>query len=304
MGGSASTAHEPDGCGLYREVVIQASSRWRAVDFAELYAYRDLFIFLTWRTVKVQYAQSALGIGWAIIQPLFQMVVFTVVFGYLARVESDGGPYPLFSLVALIPWTYFSNAVTTGADSLVSNVRLLTKVYFPRLVMPLSAVVAKLVDFGIALLMLCFILLVYRQPPTWNVIWLPLLVAQMILTAAGLGTWLTALAIQYRDVKHALSFLIQLLMYAAPVIYSTYSLPEWYDLGRLLPMLDRWEIPVRQLYALNPMVGVIEGFRAAILGEHPMPWRLIGIGTVSACVIAASGVTYFRSREKLFADVA
>src|SRR5262249_18525681 len=163
-------------------------------------AYRDLFVFLTWRSIRVQYAQSALGIGWALIQPLFQMLVFTVVFGYLAKVKSDGGPYSLFSLVALIPWTYFANAVTTGTDSLVSNVRLLTKVYFPRLVMPLSAVAAKLVDFAIALAMLCVMLVIYRQPPTWNVLWLPLLVMLMVLTAAGLGTWLTALAIQYRDV--------------------------------------------------------------------------------------------------------
>ena len=252
----------------------------------------------------MQYAQSTLGVGWAIIQPLFQMTVFTVVFGYLARIDSDGAPYSLFSLAALIPWTYFSAAVTTGTDSLVRNTNMLTKVYFPRLVMPLSAVTSKLVDFAIALAMLLAVMAFHRQMPTWNVLWLPLLVVLMMLTAAGLGTWLTALAVQYRDVKYGLHFLVQLLMYAAPVIYSTYELPARYSLGELSPALSGWVVSPRVLYAVNPMVGVIEGFRSAFLGERPMPWDLIGVGAVSALLIAASGCLYFRSRERLFADVA
>lgn len=285
-------------------LIIRPQPGWRAVDFRELLAYRDLFLFLTWRSIKVQYAQSALGVGWAIIQPLFQMIVFTVVFGHLAGVRSDGAPYSLFSLAALIPWTYFSAAVTTGTDSLVNNTKMLTKVYFPRLVMPLAAVTAKLVDFTIALTMLLVVMAIHRQTPAWNVLWLPLLVALMMLTAAGLGTWLTALAIQYRDIKYGLHFLIQLLLFATPVIYSTYQIPDRYALGELAPALNGWDAFPRILYAVNPMVGVIEGFRSAFLGERPMPWDLIGVGALSALLMAASGCTYFRSRERLFADVA
>ena len=287
-----------------RELVIQPTSGWKAVDFRELLAYRDLFLFLTWRSIKVQYAQSALGVGWAVIQPLFQMLVFTVVFGYLAKVESDGEPYSLFSLAALLPWTYFSGAVTTGTQSLVANTKMLTKVYFPRLVMPLSAVAAKLVDFVVAFIMTLVLMACFGQTPSWNVLWLPVLIVLMMLTAAGLSTWLTALAIQYRDVKYGLNFVIQLLMYAAPVIYSTYQLPRRYDLGELTPALDGWIVAPRLIYALNPMVGVIEGFRSALLGSRPMPWDFLAIGTVTATLVAGSGLYYFRSRERLFADVA
>ncbi len=269
-------------------VVIEPRKGWRLVDWQELRDYRDLFLFLTWRHIKVRYAQSALGIGWAIIQPVFSMVVFTIVFGKMAKVASDGAPYAVFSFVALVPWTYFSNALIEGVNSLVANTNMLTKVYFPRLVLPLSAVLAKLLDFAISFVILIGLMVWYGTWPTWGVLLLPFLVLLMVLTASGLGMWLTALAVQYRDVKHGLSFAVQLLMYAAPVVYPASLVPE------------RW----RLLYSLNPMVGVIEGFRAALLGTQPMPWGMIAIGTLSSLAIAVTGCLYFRSKERMFADVA
>jgi homopolymeric O-antigen transport system permease protein len=268
--------------------VIEPRTGWRLVDWKELVDYRDLFLFLTWRHIKVQYAQSTLGIGWAVIQPLFSMIVFTIVFGIMVGVSSDGAPYAVFSFVALVPWTYFANAVTEGTNSLVSNTNMLTKVYFPRLVLPLSAVLAKLVDFAIGMLLLFVLMAWYAVPPTWGALALPLLIALMMLTAAGLGMWMTALAVQYRDVKYGLNFAMQLLMYAAPVVYPASKIPA------------RWQLA----YAVNPMVGVIEGFRAALLGTRPMPWDLLGVGAASAVVIALTGCLYFRSKERLFADVA
>lgn len=268
--------------------VIEPRSGWRLVDWKELHDYRDLFLFLTWRHIKVQYAQSTLGIGWAVIQPLFSMLIFTVVFGRLAGVQSDGLPYAVFSFAALVPWTYFANAVTEGTNSLVSNTNMLSKVYFPRLVLPLSAVLAKLVDFSISMVLLAVLMAWYAIAPTWGVLLLPLLVGLMILTAAGLGLWLTALAVQYRDVKYAINFVVQLLMYAAPVVYPASLVPARYQYA----------------YALNPMVGVIEGFRAALLGTRPMPWDMLAIGSFSAITIALTGCLYFRAKERLFADVA
>ncbi|MHB8974352.1 MAG: ABC transporter permease [Pirellulaceae bacterium] len=268
--------------------VIEPSSGWRLVNWKELVQYRDLFLFLIWRGIKVRYSQSAIGIGWAIIQPVFSMIVFTVVFGRLARIESDGAPYALFSFVALVPWTYFANAVTEGTQSLVTNANMISKVYFPRLVLPISAVIAKLVDFAIAMVLLGILMAYFRIVPTMGVLALPLLILLMMLIAMGLSMWLTALAVQYRDVNYAVGFFVQLLMYAAPVVYPASLIPEQFQL----------------LYALNPMVGVIEGFRAALLGTRSMPWDLIAVGTAVALAIALSGALYFRSREKLFADVA
>lgn len=268
--------------------VIEPRSGWRLVDWQEIYQYRDLFIFLTWRQLKVQYAQSALGIGWAVIQPLFSMLIFTVVFGRLAKVGSDGVPYALFSFVALVAWSYFSNAVTEGTNSLVTNINLLTKVYFPRLVLPLSAVVGKLVDFTISLVLLGLMMAWWRTVPTGGVVFLPLLILLMMLSAAGLGLWLTALAVQYRDIKYALNFVMQLLMYSSPVVYPASLVPEKFQL----------------LYAVNPMVGVIEGFRSALLGTRPMPWDLLAVGGCSAVLLAVTGCLYFRRRERIFADVA
>lgn len=258
------------------------------IDWKELVEYRDLFYFLVWRSIKIRYAQSMLGIGWAVIQPFFSMIVFTIVFGSLAKVGSDGVPYALFSFAALVPWTYFANAVTESTNSLVAEANMLSKVYFPRIILPLAAVLSKLVDFAIALILLFVLMLFHWHAPTWGMLWLPLLILIMMLAAAGIGTWLTALAIQYRDIKYAMTFIVQLLMYAAPVVYPASLVP------------DDW----RWLYALNPMVGVIEGFRSAFLGTNPMPWGYIVLGFIVALTLAVTGAFYFRFKEKVFADVA
>jgi lipopolysaccharide transport system permease protein len=268
--------------------IIEPRPGWRLVDLRELVRYRDLLYFLTFRGIKVLYAQSAIGIGWAVLQPLCSMLVFTVVFGGFAGIQSDGVPYAIFSFTALVPWTYFSNAMLDASNSLVNQAQMITKVYFPRVILPLAGVLAKLIDFAIASMMLAVLMAWFRVVPTRNIIFLPLLVFIMVMAASGIGMWLTAIAIQYRDVKHALGFISQLIMYSTPVVYSASIIPpEW-----------------QNIYALNPMVGVIEGFRAALLGTRPMPWEWIGTGGLSACILLVSGLMYFRRRERLFADVA
>ena len=267
--------------------VIEASSGWRLIDWRELWRYRDLFYFLVWRNVKVRYAQSVLGLGWAVIRPVFSMIVFSIVFGRLAKVASDGVPYAIFSYAALVPWTYFSSALTGASGSLVGASGMISKVYFPRLIIPLTTVLSNLVDFAIALLILFGLMVWFGMQPTIWALLLPLLVLLMMLTVTGLGMWLTALAIQYRDVNYGLSFAVQLLMYAAPVVYPASSIPQQY----------RW------LYGLNPMAGVIEGFRSALLGTNPMPWDLLLPGTITAIIIFIGGALYFRRMERIFADV-
>ena len=269
-------------------ITIKPPGGWVSLEFRELWRYRDLFFFLVWRDIKVQYAQSVLGIGWAVIQPLFYMVVFTVVFGKLANVGSDGVPYAIFSYTALVPWTYFSTSLTLSTGSLIKNANMLTKVYFPRLTIPLSAVLGRLVDFAIALLLVFGMMAWFRIMPTVWAFTLPLLILLMVLSAAGLGMWLTALAVQFRDVNYAMSFVVHGLMYAAPVVYPASAVPDQY----------------RLFYALNPMVGVIEGFRSALLGTNPMPWDLIAVGSITAIAIAISGAFYFQRMERTFADVA
>jgi lipopolysaccharide transport system permease protein len=255
---------------------------------AELWQFRELFYFLVWRDVKVRYAQSVLGVGWAIIQPLVPMILFTIVFGRVARISSDGIPYAMFCYAALVPWTYFSNALTESSGSLVKDVNMLSKIYFPRLIIPLTAVLGRLIDLVISFVVLFVLMAYYRTIPTvWSVA-IPLLVVMTIITAAGLGMWLSALAIQYRDVKHAVPFAVQFFMYAAPVVYPTSLIPEG----------------LRYVYAVNPLVGVIEGFRASLFGSTPMPWDLIAIGGVSSLVILLSGTLYFVRKESVFADVA
>ena len=268
--------------------VLEPTCNFRLNDWSELVVYRDLFRFLIFREIKVRYSQSAIGVGWAVLQPLCSMLIFTVIFGRLANVSSDGAPYALFSFAALVPWMYFSNAVSDGASSLLSEADMIRKVYFPRIFMPLSAVAAKLVDFGIAMGVLAILMFGYGVLPGVGVIALPLLVALMVVTAAAISLWLTAAAVQYRDVKHAMTFVLQLAMYASPVVYPTTLIPESW----------RW------VYAINPMVGVIEGFRSALLNTQPMPWQWIGIGAVSATIALLSGLAFFRSKERIFADVA
>jgi lipopolysaccharide transport system permease protein len=278
--------------------IIEPTSGWRLVNWRELYAYRDLFRFLTWRSIKVRYAQSVVGIGWAVIQPLFQMLTFTLVFGRLAKIQSDGVPYAAFSLIGLVPWTYFSGALLSVSNSLVSNAHMITKIYFPRLVLPLSDVIAKLFDFAIALALSIVVIGFLGAKPNWGLLCVPYLIVLMIAAALGLGLWLSALAIQFRDVNHALGFVVQLLMYAAPVVYPTSLLPERYQFANGLVIWPQW------IYAFNPMVGVIEGFRSAFLSTRPMPYEWIALGTATSLVTLVTGALYFRSREKLFADVA
>ena len=269
-------------------VVIEARSGWRLFDWREIVEYRDLLYFLVLRDVTVLYKQTVLGIAWAVLTPFFTMVVFSVIFGKLLHVSSDGVPYPVFSYAALLPWTYFANALTGATNSLVAGTGIFTKVYFPRVFIPLVPIFSKLVDFGIAFLMLIGMMLWFRVVPTWNIVFLPVPILLMILTASGIGMWLAALAIQYRDIRYAMSFLIQILMYAAPVVWPVSKIPEAWKL---------W-------YGLYPMAGVIEGFRSALLGTGPMPWSLLGMGAISATLCFVVGALYFRKTERIFADVA
>ena len=269
-------------------IIIRPTQGWKFVNIREIVQYKDLLYFLVVRGIKAKYAQSVLGVGWAVIQPLVSTLIFTLVFGSIAKVRSDGVPYFIFSLTAMVPWTYFSNTLNESASSLISNVNLITKVYFPRLVLPLSAAFSKILDFLITLILLVIILIIYRFPFTMELMILPLLLVILLLTSLGIGLWLSAMAVQYRDIKHALTFLTQLLMYLAPVVYPTSS------------------VPVRFLfwYSLNPMVGVIEGFRSAFLHHQPMPWAFILNGAVVSVLLFISGAFYFRKMEKNFADIA
>lgn len=270
------------------QTIIEPQEGWRLINVRELWQYKDLLWFLVWRDVKSRYAQSILGIGWALIQPVFNMIVFTVIFGNLAKISSEGVPYAIFNYAAMVPWTYFANSLTQSGSSLVSARNMITKVYFPRLIIPLAPVLAKLLDFGIAMLLLFGLMVYFGIAPTIWALALPLLVLLMMLTASGVGMWLTAMAIQYRDVKYALQFGVRILMYASPVVYAASEVP-----GRF-----------RLLYGLNPMAGVIEGFRAALLGTRGMPWDLLAVGTASAMVIFLTGALYFKRMERVFADVA
>jgi len=269
-------------------LVIRASKGWRSIDWKELIHYRDLLWFLTLRGIKAKYAQSVLGVSWAVIQPLFSTLVFTIVFGNLARIDSNGVPYFLFSFTAMVPWTFFSSTLTDSATSLLTNAGMINKVYFPRLVLPLSSIFSKGVDFVIAFVLLIGFLVAYRIMPGWEIVWLPWLILVLLLTSLGIGMILSAMAVQYRDVKHAMTFAVQLLMYGAPVVYPTTNVPE------------AW----RTLYSLNPMVGVIEGFRSVFLHTVAFPYAWLMVGTITGLVLFISGLFYFRKMERLFADVA
>ncbi|GJG86436.1 transport permease protein [Gemmatimonadetes bacterium T265] len=271
------------------EYLIAPPPRWPRPRLAELWTARDLLRFLVWRDVKVRYAQTALGAGWAVLQPVMAMVVFTVIFGRFARVPSDGAPYAAFSLAALVPWTFFASALTGASNSLVLHTHLLTKIYLPRLTIPVSPVLAALIDFGVAFVVLLLLLAGYRIAPSpWTVVMLPVLLLLVATTAAGVGSWLAALHVQYRDVRHLAPFLLQVWMYASPVVYPTTIVPRRY----------------RLLYALNPMAGVIDTFRALLLGTGPVPWTELLVGGASGAVMLAGGVLYFRHVERVFADVA
>jgi lipopolysaccharide transport system permease protein len=252
----------------------------------ELWAHRELLGFLTWRDISVRYKQTALGIAWAVLQPVMTMIVFSIFFGRLAGVSSDGLPYPLFAFAALVPWTLFAHSLAESSNSLVANQNLITKVYFPRLVIPLAGVAAGLVDFAIAFVILLGMLAWYGVIPGIGVVVLPLLLLLTILTALGVGLWLSAMNVRYRDVRYAIPFLSQLWLFATPIAYSSSLVP------------DRWQF----LYGLNPMVGVITGFRWALLGS-PAPGPMIWASVVMVFLILASGLFYFRRMERTFADI-
>ncbi|MBU0529112.1 ABC transporter permease [bacterium] len=273
---------------LTREIIIKPKTGWQIINWKELKEYKDLIYFLVLRDVTSLYKQTVLGFSWAILRPFIKMVIFSVVFGGLAKIPSDGIPYPLFVYAGLVPWEYFSTSLTKSTGSLITGVGIYTKVYFPRLILPIVPCIAILVDFAIALSIVFILMLKYGFAISFTILYLPILILLMILFTAGLGIWLSALAIQYRDVTHGVQFLVQILMYAAPVIYPISWLPESY----------------RIYLAIYPMYGVIEGFRAALLGQNAMPWDIIGMGAISAFVMLISGAYYFKRKERIFADVA
>jgi lipopolysaccharide transport system permease protein len=266
--------------------IITPRTGWQVINFRELIEYRDLFLFLVWRDIKVLYAQTILGFSWAILQPLIQIVIFSIVFGRIAKIPTDGIPYILFSSVAIIPWTYMSQAMTSSTQSLVSGQSMLGKVYFPRLIFPISPTLSKLVDFGLSLIIVLGVSIYYRVLPTWNLLLFPFFIVFMVSIAAGVGMWLSAMAIRFRDVRFAMPFVIRMLMYTAPIVYSATSIPEKY----------------RIIYSFNPIVGVIEGTRACLLGT-PMPWFYIWPGMLTAAVLLISGAFYFKRMERVFVDV-
>lgn len=275
--------------------VIVPPSGWRMVNWGELVAYRDLVVQFVLRDVSAKYKQTVLGYAWAVIRPFVSMVIFSVVFGGLASIPSDGVPYPLFSFAALLPWTYFSGSLTASVGSLLAQRNVFTKVYFPRLIIPTVPAITALIDFAIASVMLAGIMAFYGVAPSWNAVFLPALILIMMATAIGTGLWLSSLALQYRDVNQAMSFMTQLLMYAAPVVWPVSLLAEKFP---------ETADTIRLVYGLYPMAGVIEGFRAALLGTTAMPWDLIGMGALSATVLLTTGALYFRRSEPIFADVA
>lgn len=270
------------------ETVYEPTHGWISLNLREIWEYRELLYFLTMRDIMVRYKQAALGVAWAILQPLLTMVIFSVIFGKLANLPSEGIPYPIFSYAALLPWQFFATALTHASTSLVTNSNLLTKVYFPRLIIPLSAVTAGLVDFAIAFVILIGMMLYYGIAPTWNIIWILPLMMLALLTSVAVSLWFSALNVQYRDVQYAIPFLVQAWMYASPVAYST----------SLIPAQSLWRV----IYGLNPMAGVIQGFRWALLGGAP-PDILTVISTIMVLVLLLSGLVYFKRMEKSFADV-
>ena len=267
-------------------VVIEPNNGWSALDLRDLWAFRELLYFLTWRDVKVRYKQTELGVAWAIIQPLFTMLIFTLFFGRLAGVPSDNVPYPIFAFTGLLAWTFFSNAITSSGNSLVGSAHLITKVYFPRMIIPGAAVAAGLVDFAIAFVILVLLMIYYGVGITLNILMFPVMVLLTTLLALGTGMWLSALNVKYRDVRFALPFMVQLWMYLSPVIYPASFLP----------------VKLRSLLLLNPMTGIIEGFRSALLGR-PFNWIALAVSTVITLILLIYSSYSFRRMEKSFADI-
>ena len=268
-------------------IVIKPSRGWIALKLRELWFYRELIYFLIWRDVKVRYKQAALGVVWVVLQPLLMMLIFTLFFGKLAGIPSDGIPYPLFAFAGLLPWTFFAAAVNTSGNSMVNNASLITKVYFPRLIVPLASVGAALVDLAITSVVLGALMIYYGVAPTRSLLALPLLVALLAALAAGFGILTSALNVKYRDIRFALPFLVQLWFFASPIIYPVKLVPE------------RW----RWVMALNPMTGIIEGFRAALFGGSGVDWRTLGISAAACAALLVCAAYVFRRMERDFADV-
>jgi len=268
-------------------VHIKPKKNWQLINFMELKQYRDLFYFLVTRDIKVKYKQTILGGLWAIIQPFFSMVVFTLFFGKLAKIPSDGIPYPIFNFTAMVAWIYFANAVTGSGNSLIGNTNLISKVYFPRVIIPLTPVLAGLLDFFIAFLVLIGMMFYFHIYPTAMTVFVPFLVILMMLTAGGVGMILAALNAKYRDIRHTLPFLVQLWLFASPIVYPASMIPLEY----------------RLIYALNPMAGIIEGFRSALLGTITFPTQMVIASTTVSVVLFTFGMFYFRQVERYFADI-
>jgi lipopolysaccharide transport system permease protein len=266
---------------------IDSKRGWVGINFGELWRYRELLYFLVWRDIKVRYKQTALGAAWAILQPFVAMVVFSLFFGRLAGMPSDGVPYPLFSFAALVPWTFFAYALTQSSESLVTNQQILKKVYFPRLAIPIAAVLAGVTDFALAFLVLIGMMLYFGVTPTVTILWIIPLLLLGLVTSLGVGLWFCALNVRYRDVRYVIPFLTQLWLFATPIVYPS-SLLE-----------GHW----KTLYGLNPMAGVVEGFRWALLGTETAPGPMIVVSAGMACAILVGGALYFRKMEESFADL-
>ncbi len=266
---------------------VEPSKGWVRIRFRELWDYRELLFFFVWRDIKVRYKQTVLGVSWAIIQPFFTMVIFSLFFGRLAKVPSDDLPYPIFSYAALVPWTFFANALTQASNSLVTSANMIKKIYFPRLTLPLATVLAGVVDFVLAFVVLLGMMIYYGRSPTINVIWLPFFLLLALITSLGVGFWLSAMNVQFRDVRYTVPFLTQAWLFATPIAYPSSLLNE----------------PWRTIYGVNPMVGVVEGFRWALLGTDTAPGPIVVVSSLVALALLASGAMYFRRMEKTFADV-
>ena len=268
-------------------VVIQPTKGLFHLELGALWQYRELLYFLAWRDMKARYAQTVIGVGWAIIQPLFTMVIFTVIFGKFARMPSDGLPYPVFAYVALIPWTYFARSIERSGNSLVGETGLVKKVYFPRLILPISATIAGLLDFIISFVVLLGMMAWYGFSPTWGILTLPFFLLLILFTAVSVSLWLSSLNTRYRDISYVIPFLTQVWMYASPVVYPVSVVPE------------RW----RLLYSLNPMAGVIEGFRWSLLGKKSPDFIIMALSATAVLFIFLTGLVYFKRTERTFADI-
>lgn len=279
--------HKTENMADLHEATIAPPSRWPSLDVRELFAYRELLYFFIWRDIKVRYKQTALGIAWAVMQPLLTMILFSVFFGWLARMPSDGIPYPVFAYIALVPWTYFANAFTQASNSLVEHERMITKIYFPRLLVPLAPVLAGLVDFVIAFTILIGLMFWYGIVPEPTIWAIPLFMVMAAVTALSVSLWLAALNVQYRDIRYVVPFLIQFWLFATPIVYPSSLVPE------------QW----RPLYGLNPMAGVVEGFRWALLGQAEAPGAMLVVSILTVVLILIGGIYYFRHMEEIFADV-